>query len=838
MGALIDQQIPTLFHGISRQPDTVRLPGQLQEAENCLFSVVSGGFEKRSPTEYVATLANLPRQGTYWTHAYHRGDNEKYWMVIVDGTIRVYDFDGNEKTVAFPDGKNYLNDTTGDGFVFSTVLDFTFIVNRGITADLEAANLIDDVIGTVANTGLLPGSYGGDVGDFYAVGGSAPYDYYEWTLTSAATAAKYAWVELVRQDSNTYDSVALDVVTELPSTASENDRVALDATAASVFGRTGTRVWATRNDTTTVARDPSLGYQYVIYEYQEITAASAATYGWKQRPTPSDAAASITGTKETFQDLPASGSAGDIYQVTGDASELDDYFVIWDAATSNWIETADPRVANSFDYNVMPHALIRESDGTFTFQEVEWEPRKVGDDIVVTAPEFVTHTISDIVFHRNRITILADETVTLSQSGDYFNFWPDKATDVLDSDPISRIASSPKVNTLRWAVPFRRALFLTSASAQFELSSGNQAMLTPNNAVVDFSTAYETETECRPIAIGDELYFAARSGNKASVFEYYYDDNSISDTAADATIHVSGYIPAPIVQITGDAVTGTIWFRSSATPDRLYVYRVYWDGDQKAQQSWSTWLFPVGSNILGMQFIDGNLDLLVQDFIGKVHLERLGVDVENGPMNHPTPVLLDRYETLTGVYDAGSNTTTWTMSYSHYNQARVVLASDADEDEIGKQVNVWYSDHDEVFARGDYSGSTAIVGIGYRARSQFSKQYAREASTSTKNGPAITTGRLQLRYMTLDYSDTGYFEVHVTPKYRNTKVFRMTGRILGDQANMVGSSPIVDGTFKFPVRSRGDTATIEVLNDTPLPSKITRAAWVGWFNELTRQEGN
>ena len=141
---------------------------------------------------------------------------------------------------------------------------------------------------------------------------------------------------------------------------------------------------------------------------------------------------------------PLPGSAGDIYRVTGDASELDDYFVIWDAATSNWIETADPRVANNFDYNVMPHALIRESDGTFTFQEVEWEPRKVGDDIVVTAPEFVTHTISDIVFHRNRITILADETVTLSQSGDYFNFWPDKATDVLDSDPISRIASVPR----------------------------------------------------------------------------------------------------------------------------------------------------------------------------------------------------------------------------------------------------------------------------------------------------------------------------------------------------------------------------------------------------------
>ena len=116
------------------------------------------------------------------------------------------------------------------------------------------------------------------------------------------------------------------------------------------------------------------------------------------------------------------------------------------------------------------------------------------------------------------------------------------------------------------------------------------------------------------------------------------------------------------------------------------------------------------------------------------------------------------------------------------------------------------------------AGRQAIVGIGYRARSQFSKQYAREASTSTKNGPAITTGRLQLRYMTLDYSDTGYFEVHVTPKYRNTKVFGMTRSYLGRPGQHGGVFPDRGWHLQVPqVRSRGDTATIEVLNDTPLP---------------------
>ena len=39
MGKLLEQSIKTLYQGVSRQPDPVRLPGQVEEAENVLFSI-------------------------------------------------------------------------------------------------------------------------------------------------------------------------------------------------------------------------------------------------------------------------------------------------------------------------------------------------------------------------------------------------------------------------------------------------------------------------------------------------------------------------------------------------------------------------------------------------------------------------------------------------------------------------------------------------------------------------------------------------------------------------------------------------------------------------------
>ena len=57
----------------------------------------------------------------------------------------------------------------------------------------------------------------------------------------------------------------------------------------------------------------------------------------------------------------------------------------------------------------MPHALVREADGTFTLKRLEWDNRESGDDDSNPYPTFIDNTISDIFFYRNRLGFISDE---------------------------------------------------------------------------------------------------------------------------------------------------------------------------------------------------------------------------------------------------------------------------------------------------------------------------------------------------------------------------------------------------------------------------------------------
>ena len=53
MGKLVEQSIKTMYQGVSRQPDPVRLPGQVEEADNILVSIVTGGIENRPASRHI-----------------------------------------------------------------------------------------------------------------------------------------------------------------------------------------------------------------------------------------------------------------------------------------------------------------------------------------------------------------------------------------------------------------------------------------------------------------------------------------------------------------------------------------------------------------------------------------------------------------------------------------------------------------------------------------------------------------------------------------------------------------------------------------------------------------
>lgn len=131
--SLTTRTIPQLFNGVSRQPAILRAQDQTADELNSWASA-SSGVGKRPPTEVVARIADSIAAGAY-VHLINRDVAERYTVVIEDGSVRVFGFDGIQRTVNAPGGFGYLAD--GE-YAAVTVADYTFIVNRKKTVLMKA----------------------------------------------------------------------------------------------------------------------------------------------------------------------------------------------------------------------------------------------------------------------------------------------------------------------------------------------------------------------------------------------------------------------------------------------------------------------------------------------------------------------------------------------------------------------------------------------------------------------------------------------------------------------------------------------------------------------------
>jgi len=83
MGKLTEGRLPSMFGGVSRQPDAVRRPEQVETADNVLLSVTTGGFEKRPATQHLADCSTyLDNTADYAFHAINRDATEQYFVLV------------------------------------------------------------------------------------------------------------------------------------------------------------------------------------------------------------------------------------------------------------------------------------------------------------------------------------------------------------------------------------------------------------------------------------------------------------------------------------------------------------------------------------------------------------------------------------------------------------------------------------------------------------------------------------------------------------------------------------------------------------------------------------
>lgn len=136
--SLLTLNLASIHNGVSQQPPQLRSPDQSEALENTWASVADG-LVKRPPTEAVAKLDDAPLANAY-IHDINRDATERYQVIVANGVIRVFDAAGVEQTVEAPAGWGYLADVADYGLDLSltTIADYTFVVNRKVTAEMRS----------------------------------------------------------------------------------------------------------------------------------------------------------------------------------------------------------------------------------------------------------------------------------------------------------------------------------------------------------------------------------------------------------------------------------------------------------------------------------------------------------------------------------------------------------------------------------------------------------------------------------------------------------------------------------------------------------------------------
>jgi hypothetical protein len=799
MAKLIEQKIPTLFGGVSRQPTPVRQHNQLEVVTNALPSVVTGGFEKRPGSQLISKLAFVDADSEYYVHPIDRDETEQTFVLFSNGVIQAVNaITGAEITVNIGDSTRYFLTEQVD-------LDNTGIVQ------IDAADMEIPIDFSVSETELDWEWKSSDATTLrFKVEGSADgvaWNDLETGIGGAASGSFTTTIDAVATGDHNFLRVSVTT-----GAASATSTLTLKATFMDMTYLLG----ATAED----IRATSVADNTFVVNRQVITKMAEVLTG------------TVSGTKQSFTNLPNPTGSGAIWRVKGTAVDgFGSYYVIDDTVTNVWTETADPTAHNIFDAGTLPHRLIRESDGTFTFQSAPWDARSAGDEDLAPAPSFIGRVIQDVTFFRGRLALLSDENVITSQTSDVFNLWPEKSVEVLATDPVDRAATTNDINILKAALTFRKILFCTSARAQFELTS--LGAFTPESAEFDQATTYTSSPLARPASMGDVLYFGSAAQSNAILYEYYFNDATLSNTASDVTKHILGYIPTDILKIETDATTSTVFVLTTGAQNCVFCYRTFFDGNAKLQSAWGKYTFGDTEDdafVHGMAVFSGFLVALIERDDGDIYLEQLPIERETQDATMGYTPFLDQREVLTGSYDAGTNKTTWTTAYAHDDDVVVILGPNFDEP--GRELrSLEYPTSTTVTAVGDFSTDECYAGRNYTMTVELSKIFPRDSDGT------ILHGRSQLRDIAMQYVNTGYFRVQVTLPARDTYSVSFEGKVLGSNLLSVGQ-PSIDpyGAFKVPVHGESLTARIEIINDKPYPSIITSAAALLAFNEISRQE--
>jgi hypothetical protein len=829
MGGVVSQSIPNFLNGISQQTPTQRGINQAEEQVNLQNNIVDG-LSKRPAFEYIDTIdaTNVfPNTVKFWS--IQRDKDNQFVVIFYNGGVKVYDLDGNEKPVTIASGASYLTSTNPKAdFKLVNIADYTFVANKQTTVladtNTSAAKIEEFYINVVTS------NYGRE----YAVTVQHPNMSY----------AVKSSLQMPSGSNLNHDAVFRDTAHIADILFRGTSSTYFDASSDADFKLTREDTGATLSTTQGLGTSSEVTNYFTMSQYPGVIRGISTDGNSNYTVLTADGSGntgmySIRDEISDFTKLPYHASTDSIIKVTGeDGDTLSDYYVKFET-DGVWKETIGQGVSLGLNNSTLPHALINNNDGTFTFQEIDWDDRNAGDGITNSNPSFVGNKINNLLFYKNRLGMLSRDNLILSENAGFFNFFSKTVTQVLDTDPIDIAASGSEVNTLFDSVAFNESLLLFSEKAQYKLGSVAET-ISPTSAVLNEVSAFEFDANVKPVSAGKYAYFAQARNNNTAIREYYADDDTLTNDGLDITVSVQNLIPSNAYQLISNTTEDTLITLASDTADTqtapyttgtnitstnggtMFIYKYFFDKGEKVQTAWSKWTFDNAKILGGMSFESFVYLLVVEGTDTKL----VKIDLRN--LRDSTigfNIYLDLRKNVTGTYDANTDLTTFT---SPYGAKTGLIAVDGVN---GNNYAVTNTSGSTYTIEGNHTN--LIIGIPYESKYTMSPQYVRE--NSGRGLVAITSGRYQIRNISLNYETSGYFQVEVTPNGRSTSYSFMNGYVIGTATSKVGVPAISSGTIKVPVSCRNTDFTLDIKSSSHLPMYIASAEVEGYYHNRSQR---
>jgi hypothetical protein len=792
--ASVTQQIPNFLGGVSRQPDDKKLPGQVREAINA-YADPTYGLSKRPGTKWLGNLSSTTNefQNGKWFYI-NRDDAEKYIGVIYGASTKIWNVNNPTATVTVTNsGSSYLtygSSNAKDSLQILTVQDTTIVANNKVTVTTQAAPSF--TAKSKATIRLYSAEYGAEY--YVKVGSAAAYSF--TTKNTEDPANTNTTTNKVLNATDILDQIFTNI--SLPAGVTKTKcKGSIELSGSSAF--------------TIEARGGISGEELRAFQDEA----------------------------NNFSELPAESVQGRVIKINNTVAKEDSYYATFVAENGvsgkgSWQETVAPNVSKGLTASTMPHELVNTALNTFEFRPITWEERLVGDDETNEHPSFVGKKIQQVFFHNNRLGFLTGDNVSMSQSGEFYNFYHVSALTQADNDPIDISCSSLRPSVLHSVLPAAQGLVMFSKSQQFLMYS-DDGILTPKTSVIRTISNYENEELIPPVDVGTNMVFLSKSPGYTRIYAMATRGQQENPDVLDIGRVVSEWVPDSVADLIASPQNSFFAMYGSSS-QYVYFFRTYTVGEETAMQTWFNW--KMQGNV---QFftVDSDDTYIVtyqsgQYTLCKANLTQTPDDaILRADSGQVVQLCLDQYATPSSVtYNATTKVNRCYLRYKDITtlSPAVIIADPTNTGESGFTVTPTRGSDGTgpyfEFVGDDYSAQASKVYLGFKYDFDIQLptiyyQIGENRSDYTAN---LTVARVKF---SVGLSSNVGFKL----KAKGQSEWYDVQSIQDADYYLADDVPLNEQTvYTLPIHQRNSNFDLKVFSDSPFPISLTSMMWEGSYS--------